>query len=439
VIIRPAKRIRGRLEMPGDKSISHRAALIAALASGSSRLKHFSTSEDCASTLRCLVELGVSIGRVGEDVLIEGAGLSGLREPSAPLDCGNSATTMRLLAGILAGQTSRSTLTGDASLRSRPMQRIIEPLQMMGAQIESHDGRAPLTIQGRNPLQAIEYALLLASAQTKSCIMLAGLNANGLTTIIEEVPTRDHTERMLRWFGVQVDAGDARREGEVFVTVSLQKELRARDVEIPGDISAAAYFVAAAALLDGSTLEIANVGINPSRALFLNYFKLFGLDVNVEDAREINNEPIGAIRVQGHKAADRKGATKSSQTINGTFIAGLIDELPLLAVVGSQIEGGIEIRDARELRVKESDRIAATVAGLRAMRAEVEEFDDGLRVSGPVRLRGAAIDPRGDHRIAMAFTIAALIAEGETDIGDSDCVGVSFPEFFEQLESVVVR
>lgn len=439
MIIRPAKRIRGRVEMPGDKSISHRAALIAALARGTSRIKNFSTSEDCAATVRCLAALGVAISRDDGDLFIEGAGLKGLHETSAPLDCGNSGTTMRLLAGILAGQTFRSTLTGDLSLRSRPMQRIVEPLQMMGAEIESRDGRAPLTIQGHNPLQAIDYSLLLASAQTKSCILLAGLNANGSTTVIEKVPTRDHTERMLRWFGVKVDVGDAQREGEIFIAVSPQEEFGARDVEIPGDISAAAYFIAAAALLDDSTLEIANVGINPSRALFLYYLKSFGLDVNIENAGEVNHEPVGVIRVRGLPTSDRKSPTKSSQTINGSFIAGVIDELPLLAVVGSQIEGGIEIRDARELRVKESDRIATTVAALRTMGAEVEEFEDGLRVSGPARLRGAGIDSRGDHRIAMAFTVAALIAEGESEISDSDCVAVSFPDFFETLDSVIER
>ena len=439
MIIRPAKRIRGRVEMPGDKSISHRAALIGAIAAGTSRLKNFSTSADCAATLRCLAALGVSIRRDDEDVLIEGAGLSGMHEPSAPLDCGNSGTTMRLLAGILAGQTFNSTLTGDESLRSRPMQRVIEPLQMMGAEIESRDGRAPLTIHGRNPLQAIEYSLLLASAQTKSCILLAGLNASGRTTVIEKIPTRDHTERMLRWFGVKVEVGDAQLEGEVFVSALAQEEFGARDVEIPGDISAAAYFIAAAALLEGSLVEIAHVGINPSRTLFLNYLKSFGLDVNIENASELNNEPAGIIRVRGLSASDRKRATNPSRTINGTFVAGVIDELPLLAVVGSQIDGGIEIRDARELRVKESDRIAATVAALRAMGAEVEEFDDGLRVSGPAPLRGAEIDPRGDHRIAMAFTVAALIAEGESEIKDSDCVAVSFPEFFDLLSSVVER
>jgi 3-phosphoshikimate 1-carboxyvinyltransferase len=440
VIIRPAKRIRGRLEMPGDKSISHRAALISALATGTSRVKNFSTSEDCGATLRCLAALGVAISRDGESVLIKGAGLRGLQAASAPLDCGNSGTTMRLLAGILAGQTFSSTLKGDESLQSRPMQRIVEPLEMMGAEIESHDGRAPLTIQGRNPLQAIEYELLLASAQTKSCILLAGLNANGRTTVIEKVPTRDHTERMLRWFGVKVDIGDAQREGEVFIAVTPPQELSARDVQIPGDISAAAYFIAAAALLDDSMLEIANVGINPSRASFLNYLQSFGFDVNVMNASEVNNEPVGTIRVRGLPTSDRTNATNSSQTIiNGSFVAGVIDELPLLAVVGSQIDGGIEVRDARELRVKESDRIATTVAGLRAMGAEVEEFDDGLRVSGPARLRGAEIDPRGDHRIAMAFTVAALVAEGESEIKNPDCVAVSFPEFFDKLESVTER
>ncbi|HEY6045413.1 MAG TPA: 3-phosphoshikimate 1-carboxyvinyltransferase [Pyrinomonadaceae bacterium] len=439
MIIRPAKRIRGQVAMPGDKSISHRAALIAALATGTSRLENFSSSADCAATLRCLAALGVSVSYEGEDVLIAGAGLRGLREPSALLDCGNSGTTMRLLAGILAGQTFTSTLTGDASLRSRPMQRIVEPLQMMGAVIESYEGRAPLTIQGRNPLAAIEYELLLASAQTKSCILLAGLNAKGRTTVIEKVTTRDHTERLLRWFGVKVEAGDARPEGEVLIAMTPPNEFAAREVEIPGDISAAAYFIAAAALLDGSILEIRKVGINPGRALFLNYLTSFGLELNVENASEVNNEPLGTIHVNGLNAADRKVTPRSSPTINGSFIAGLIDELPLLAVVGSQLEGGIEIRDARELRVKESDRIAATVAGLRTMGAAVEEFDDGLRVSGPVRLRGAAIDPRADHRIAMAFTVAALMAEGETEIKDSDCVAVSFPGFFEKLESVVVR
>jgi 3-phosphoshikimate 1-carboxyvinyltransferase len=434
VIIRPAQKMRGRLTMPGDKSISHRAALIAALANGTSRVRNYSNSDDCAATLRCLSQLGVSIRREDGDVLIEGAGENGLRAPTELLDCGNSGTTMRLLAGILAGQNFKSTLIGDASLRSRPMQRIIEPLQMMGARISSDDGRAPLTMEGPKRLQPIEYDLLVASAQVKSCILLAGLNATGRTQVIEEVPTRDHTERLLRLFGVTVEIGDAEKEGESFAAVRGPASFDAHDVNVPGDISSAAYFVAAAALLQNSELEISNVGLNPTRTMFLSLFKSFGLDIEIEASAQVSNEPVGTIHING---ARRKPAEESSPVISGTVVAGLIDELPLLAVVGSQIEGGIEIRNAAELRVKESDRITTTVAGLRAMGAEVEEFDDGLRVSGPTRLRGAKIDPHGDHRIAMAFTVAALLAEGETDITNAECVAVSFPGFFELIESVV--
>jgi len=438
VIIRPAQGIRGRLEMPGDKSISHRAAMTAALANGSSRIKSFSTSEDCAASLRCLQQLGVSISRDRDDVLIEGVGPQGLRASGTPLDCGNSGTTMRLLAGILAGQDFTSILTGDASLRARPMQRIIEPLEMMGASILSHDGRAPLTIQGRGRLQPLEYELLLASAQVKSCILLAGLNASGRTKVIEQTPTRDHTERMLRWFGVAVEAGDARLESQSFAALTGPASFPARDVQVPGDISSAAYFVAAASLLHGSELEIANVGMNPARTSFLNFLK-GSVQIDVSDEREESNEPVGTVRVKCTRDAASEGVTDSPASVRGNHIAGLIDELPLLAVVGSQLDGGLEIRDAAELRVKESDRIVTTVAGLRTMGAEVQEFDDGLRVAGPVRLHGAEIDTRGDHRIAMAFAVAGLLAEGETEIRDAECVGVSFPEFFALLESVAQR
>jgi 3-phosphoshikimate 1-carboxyvinyltransferase len=420
--------------MPGDKSISHRAGMIASLATGTSRIKNYSNSEDCAATLRCLGQLGVAIKREGNDVLIEGTGVDGLRAPTEPLDCGNSGTTMRLLAGILAGQNFKSTLTGDESLCSRPMQRIIEPLQIMGARISSHDGRAPLTIDGKKPLGAIEYDLLIASAQVKSCILLAGLNADGRTQVIEETPTRDHTERMLRLFGVTVESGDAKKEAETFVAIGGPATIEAHDINVPGDISSAAYFIAAAALLENSDLEIADVGINPTRTTFLSFFKSFGLDIRIEASAEESNEPAGNVHING---ARRKTADESSLVISGTLVAGLIDELPLLAVVGSQLEGGIEIRNAGELRVKESDRIRTTVAGLRAMGAEVEEFDDGLRVSGPIRLRGAKVDPHDDHRLAMAFTVAALLAEGETEITNTECVSVSFPTFFELLESVV--
>jgi 3-phosphoshikimate 1-carboxyvinyltransferase len=425
--------------MPGDKSISHRAAMIAALADGTSRIKNFSANEDCAATLRCLAQLGVSITRVSTDVSVEGAGAHGLRTPAAALDCANSGTTMRLLAGILAGQNFKSTLTGDTSLRSRPMQRIIEPLQMMGAGILSDDGRAPLTIQGQNALKPIDYELLVASAQVKSCLLLAGLNANGRTQVIEKQPTRDHTERMLQWFGVNVEIGDGLHQGEKSAAVCGPASFPARDVAVPGDISSAAYFIAAAAMLDGSSLEISNVGVNPTRTLFLEQMKLCGLDVKIEAVREESNEPLGNIRINGPSSGSLTSTSESSLTLHSALVPQLIDELPLLAVVGSQIEGGIEIRNAAELRVKESDRIATTVANLRAMGADVEEFDDGLRVGGPTRLRAAEIVSCGDHRIAMAFAVAALVAEGESEIRDADCVAVSFPGFFGLLDQVVER
>ena len=420
--------------MPGDKSISHRAAMIAALADGTSRITNYSNSADCEATLSCLTKLGLSIERRAKELLVHGAGADGLCAPADPLDCANSGTTMRLLAGILAGQNFKSTLTGDESLRSRPMARIIEPLRKMGASISSHDGRAPLVIEGHRPLKAINYDLPIASAQVKSCILLAGLNAEGRTEIIEHEVTRDHTERMLRWFGVPLEVRDV--GGLRAVTVDGPARLRARDVSIPGDISSAAYFVAAAALLPDSLLKIAGVGLNPTRVLFLKQLQSLGLNVIPSEVWDEPNEPAGVLRVQGFEA---RPSSESMITLRGPMIPQLIDELPLLAVVGSQIEGGIEIRDAAELRAKESDRIAATVENLRAMGAQVEEFEDGLRVAGPAPLRGALIDPRGDHRIAMAFSVAGLIAQGETEIKDAECVAISFPEFFELLESVVER
>ncbi len=418
--------------MAGDKSISHRAAMIAALAKGTTRISNFSSSADCAATLSCLAKLGVSIEHHGDELSVHGGGADGLRAPRGPLDCANSGTTMRLLAGILAGQNFQATLTGDESLRLRPMKRIIEPLREMGAKISSHDARAPLVIDGHRPLQAISYDLRVASAQVKSCIMLAGLNAEGRTEVVEHNATRDHTERMLRWLGVPLEVSNA--EGSCSVAVDGPASFNAREVSVPGDISSAAYFIGAAALLPGSSLEIANVGVNPTRVAFINQLRSSGFPVAVSDVREECNEPVGTIRVSGAKSSP---TPNSPVTLRGALIPQLIDELPLLAVVGSQIEGGIEIRNAAELRAKESDRIAASVQNLRAMGAKVEEFEDGWRVSGPTQLRGAEIDPRGDHRIAMAFAVAGLIAEGETEIKGAECVAVSFPEFFELLGSVV--
>jgi len=412
--------------------------MIASLAHGTTRIKNFSTSNDCAATRSCLAQLSVEIEPEGSDLVVHGRGAEGLRAPREPLDCGNSGTTMRLLAGILAGKNFSSTLTGDESLRSRPMERIIEPLKMMGANISSHEGRAPLVIQGRRPLRAINYELLVASAQVKSCILFAGLGANGRTEVTENETTRDHTERMLRWFGIPTEVKSGDREGSRVAAIEGPASFNARDVSIPGDISSAAYFIAAAALLEGSSLEISNVGLNPTRVLFLNQMQAVGFDTTIADELEECGEPVGAVRVQGRHSRPSSDS-ESLLTLRSAFVPQLIDELPLLAVVGSQIEGGIEIRDAAELRVKESDRIATTAQGLRAMGADVEEFEDGLRVSGPTRLRGAKIDPGGDHRMAMTFAVAGLIAKGETEIEDADCVAVSFPQFFDLLDSVVER
>ena len=438
MIVRPAKRIRGRLVMPGDKSISHRAPMISALAEGTSRIRNYSTSADCAATLSCLKQIGVGIEQSQLELFVHGVGLHGFIRPGAPLDCGNSGTTMRLLAGILAAQNFTSVLTGDESLRARPMQRIIEPLQMMGAKISATDGHAPLTIQGTQSLQAITYELLIASAQIKSSILLAGLIASGRTKVIENDPTRDHTERMLQSFGARMESGVDEREGENshFAAVDGPASLKAQVTSIPGDISSAAYFAAAAGLLPGSSLEIDGVGLNPTRVEFLKQLRSLGFAVEIAEESVENYESRGLLRVHGVRSVNLK-KSGSRVMLNGSLIPNVIDELPLLAVVGSQIEDGIEIRDAAELRVKESDRIATTARNLRAMGAEVEEFDDGLYVNGPTRLHGATIEPHGDHRIAMAFAIAGLIAGSETEIQDSDCVAVSFPEFFDLLHSVV--
>jgi 3-phosphoshikimate 1-carboxyvinyltransferase len=440
--IRPARALRGTLRVPGDKSISHRAALLAALATRGSltRVANFSTSADCASTLRCLEQLGVRVRRDATTVEIEGAGLQLARPPNAPLDCGNSGTTMRLLAGVLAGQNFPATLTGDDSLRARPMRRIVEPLELMGARVTSNDGRAPLTIEGRAPLAPIEYSLPVASAQVKSCVLLAGLNAGGRTTVVEHRgATRDHTERLLGWLGVEVETtetGEQERRAHAVSIVGGQ-QLRARDIVVPGDISSAAFFIVAAALVADSELRVEGVGLNPTRARILDALDALGADVQIENVSEQSNEPRGDTIVRGARslAPTRDGANR----LRGRVIAGLIDELPILAVAGTQVEGGLEIRDATELRVKETDRIRAVCENLRAMGARVEEHADGLTVQGRTRLRGARVRSFGDHRIAMAFAVAALVAEGETEIEDAGCVSVSFPEFFDLLESVVER
>ena len=431
--ITPARRINGRVQVPGDKSISHRAAIIAALANGVSRITNFSPSEDCAATLSCLRKLGVSIQAEGSSVIVQGAGGSGLRAANEALYCGNSGSTMRMLAGVLAGQDFSTTLTGDDSLTSRPMQRIIEPLQLMGAELGSKNGKPPLTVKGCKPLKPIRYELPVASAQVKSCVLLAGLSAQGRTGVIEREKTRDHTERMLKWFGVPIERGI-----EGAISIDGPVSFAARDVTVPGDISSAAFLIAAAALLPESSLEVEDVGLNPTRGTFVSMLGSLGVVIEIIDWREECNEPAGRVRVKEKIGTDPPSPVDST-LVRGNLIARLIDELPLLAVVGTQMPGGIEIRDAAELRRKESDRISTTVKNLRAMGAEVEEFEDGLAVHGRTQLRGAMIDSYGDHRIAMAFAVAALTATGDSEIAGAECVSVSFPNFFTVLESLIER
>jgi len=411
--ITAVKKLAGTVTLPGDKSISHRAGMLAALADGTSRIENFATSADCASTLDCLAGLGVKIERDDTNVTVHGVGKAGFTAPARPLDCGNSGTTMRLLSGILAGQNFESVMIGDESLSKRPMKRVIAPLSLMGAGIAADDGHAPLTITGRNPLNAIEYKLPVASAQLKSCVLLAGLNADGETSVIEPVATRDHTERMLRGFGIDVQSvvtSDGRR-----ISISGDAVLSATDLRVPSDVSSA-FFLVAAACLDGSKVELPNVGLNPTRTGIIDVLRQFGANIEVVNATESGGEPVGTLIVEGSSGL----GSAESNIIRGDIIANLIDEVPILAVFGTQVEGGIEIRDAGELRIKESDRIAAVVDNLKRMGAEVEEFEDGLRV-GRSNLKGAVIDSFGDHRIAMAFAVAGLFAEGETEIIAAEC------------------
>lgn len=430
--ISKATRLSGRPDIPGDKSISHRAAMLASIANGTSRISNFAESADCLSTLSCLRSFGVAIEREGTEVVIHGVGKRGFDKPETVLDCGNSGTTMRLLSGLLAGQKFETALAGDSSLNRRPMGRIAEPLRLMGAQIEMSDGHAPLAIVGFNPLIPIDYRLPVASAQIKSCVLLAGLYGSGKTSVIEPIPTRDHTERMLRSFGVIVDEEYVDQAKKI--SVSGDSELSATDIRVPSDISSAAFFMVAAGCLPGSSVELPDIGINPTRSGILEILRRFGIEAEVIERSDPGSEPTATLFVSGNS---RLRDITGSNRIDGPIIANLIDEIPILAVLGTQLDGGLEIRDARELRVKETDRIAAVAENLRRINADVEEFEDGLRV-GRSQLKGSVVDSFGDHRISMAFAIAGLFAEGETEIIGAECAAVSFPGFFDTLDSLVL-
>jgi 3-phosphoshikimate 1-carboxyvinyltransferase len=425
-LIRPAKNIFGSLRLPGDKSISHRYGMLAAFAQGTSRFSNFSTGADCASTLACMSALGASVNR-REDGIVEVTGVGGkVDQPAGPLDCGNSGSTMRMISGLLAPQAGEFTLIGDASLSRRPMKRIQSPLEAMGARLTLTDGHAPLTIHG-GPLHAVDYTTPVPSAQVKTCVLLAGLQTEGTTTVHEAVRTRDHSELALRAFGATIE--------RTITTISVTgpQTLSAIEAAVPGDISSAAFFLCAAALFPGSQLLLDGLGLNPTRATLLDVLSSLGLQISVLNLEEKHSELVGTVQVTA--PAEGLGST----SITGSLAAQLIDELPVLAAIAPYTRGGIRIRDAKELRVKESDRIALVVQNLRAMGAEVTEHEDGMDVPGGQRLHGATIDSGFDHRVAMAFSVAALRAEGDTIIRGSEAAAISFPEFFDLLDFVAER
>lgn len=425
-VISPARNVAGSLRLPGDKSISHRYGMLAALAEGTTRLGNFSTGADPHSTLSCMRQLGATVDRLADGVLAITGCAGVLRAPDAPLDCGNSGSTMRMLAGILAAQPFSSTLVGDESLSRRPMERIRGPLTAMGARVELTDGHAPVRIHG-SALRGIDYSTPIASAQVKTCLLFAGLLAGGATQVHESVATRDHGELALRAFGAQITRGKG------VIGIAGGQRLRAIDAVVPGDMSSAAFFLCAAALFPESNLVLDGVGMNPTRASLLDVLRMLGVRIHVLQLEERHSELVGTLQILGSPTG------LAGAEISGALSAQLIDELPVLAAIAPFTREGIRIRDARELRVKESDRIALVARNLRAMGAEVEEREDGMDVPGGQSMRGAEIDSGGDHRIAMAFSVAALRATGQTAIHGAESAAISFPEFFDFLEHIAER
>ncbi|HPT25658.1 MAG TPA: 3-phosphoshikimate 1-carboxyvinyltransferase [Bryobacteraceae bacterium] len=420
--ISPVGPLKGTVEMPGDKSISHRYAMLASVAEGESVISNYSSGADCHSTLRCLRALGVSMMIDGREVRIQGRGLNGYAAPSGDLDAGNSGSTIRMLSGLLAGQKFTSRLCGDESLSKRPMQRIMTPLAQMGARLGARDGKfPPIEIEG-GELRPIDYAMPVASAQVKSCILLAGLHADGETVVREPATTRDHTEVALHEFGAEVVTGPG------WAKVRGKAKLRARELRVPGDLSSAAFFLVAGAIVPGSELIIAGVGLNPTRAALIDFLVAAGAEIRVLDIGMRNGEPVGDLLV---KASSLKGGE-----ISGSLAASLIDEIPVLSVLGAVSENGLVVKDAAELRIKETDRIATMADNLGRMGVKIETAPDGFTVPGRQRFGRATVDSFGDHRIGMACAIAALRAEGDVEIENAEAASVSFPEFWDTLRSI---
>jgi len=427
--ISPASSVSGSITLPGDKSVSHRYAMIASIADGPTTIHNYSTGADCHSTLGCVRALGIDVEGSGTDFVIHGRGLDGLREAAGDLDAGNSGSTIRMISGILAGQPFRSRLIGDESLSRRPMQRIMTPLTQMGAQLSARDGKfPPLEIHGA-PLRPIHYDLPVPSAQVKTCVLFGGLFAEGETSVTEPVRSRDHTEIALREFGadlttISVPGNLAARK----ITVVGRPHLTGREVMVPSDISSASFFLVAALLVPGSKLSIAGVGLNPTRSALLDFLIGMGAKIRIPSLESVNGELIGEIVVE---YSELKGGT-----VDGGLTAALIDEIPVLAVLGAATRDGITIRDASELRIKETDRIATIVENFKRMGIPTEELPDGLIVPGQQRFRAANFDSFGDHRIGMAFGVAALRGDGDSTIDGADAASISFPEFWDTLASI---
>ena len=418
--IRSEHPLKGEVTVPGDKSISHRAVMFGALSKGTTEVTNFLQGADCLSTIDCFRRLGIAIENTSEKIIVHGKGLHGLTKSDKILDVGNSGTTTRLISGILAGQNFETILNGDESIQSRPMKRIMEPLSLMGADIASlrDNNCAPLRIAG-SPLHGIHYTSKVSSAQVKSCILLAGLYADGLTSVTEPSVSRNHTELMLRGFGANVVCRDKT------AAITPDPELIGQKIEVPGDISSAAYFIAAGLIVPGSEILVKNVGINPTRDGIIRVCQAMGADITLLNKREHGGEPVADILV--------RYSSLEATTIEGEIIPTLIDELPMIAVMACFAKGTTVIKDAAELKVKESDRIAVMVDNLSRMGAHITATDDGMIIEGGFPLHGAEIDSHLDHRIAMSFAVAALASEGETTIKDADCVKISYPNFYKEL------
>ena len=422
-IIKPTKSINAKITVPGDKSISHRAVMFGSIAKGTTEISGFLTGDDCMSTISCFKKMGIDIEVNGDNVVVHGKGLHGLEAPTELLDVGNSGTTIRLISGLLSGQKFNCRLNGDSSIQKRPMNRVIKPLSLMGANIKStNGGYAPLEITGTQ-LKAVEYKMPVASAQVKSCILLASLYADGETVVIEDMPSRDHTEIMLNYFGADIKNENGR------ITSHPVKELYGKPVTVPADISSAAFFIAAALLTPDSEITITNVGINKTRTGILDAFLEMGADIKTVNERLAGGEPVGDLVV---KTSKLKGIT-----LGGDIIPRMIDEIPVFAVAALAAEGKTVVKDAQELKVKESNRIATMIEELGKMGAKITETEDGMIIEGGQKLHGAVTYSHLDHRVAMSIAVAALNADGETTITDADCVGISFPDFYELLDSIV--